>query len=146
MARSAGAAVPLTLRPMISLDGWLVPRSERVPGRGRRELDIADISAETQPDAGADRNHDDSVRRQRRHSEAADEIGRAVDAGEALVDRAGGGQAVDEHHGARALAAEVPAERRPLPEHPQVAGILGVEDALAIAQSRDHRAAGLLAH
>src|SRR5262245_18643422 len=112
-ARTAGAALPLTLRPMISLDRWIGPRSERIPGRGRRELDIADIGPETQPDAGADWNHDDPVRRERRHSEAADEIGRAVDAGKALIDRAGGGQAVDEHHRARALAAEVPTERRP---------------------------------
>src|SRR5207244_8767050 len=108
--------------------------SERVPGRSRRELEIADIGAQAQADAGANRNHDDAVRRQRGHSEAADEIGRTVDAGEALVDGPGGGQAVDEHHSARALAAEIPAHGRALPEHPQVAGVLGVENSLAVTQ------------
>ena len=32
------------------------------------------VEERAQPDAGADRNNDDPVRRQRRHSEAADEI------------------------------------------------------------------------
>src|SRR6516165_3765315 len=58
--------------------------SERVPGRRRREFEIADIGAETNSDPGADRNHDDIVHRQRRHSQAADEVGRAVDAGKTL--------------------------------------------------------------
>ena len=32
-----------------------------------------------------------------------------------------------------------------MPENPEVAGILGVEDPFAVAQPRDHRAAGFLA-
>src|SRR6516165_4058242 len=118
--------------------------SERVPGRRRREFEIADIGAETNSDPGADRDYDDIVHRQRRHSQAADEIGRAVDAGKTLVDRIGGRQVVDQHHRARAFAAEVEAERRPLPKDPEVAGVLGVEDAFAVTQSGDHGAAGFL--
>src|SRR5713101_2874516 len=119
--------------------------SERVPGRRRRELEIADIGAEPEADAGTDWNHHHIIRRQRRHSEPADEIGRTVDADETLVDRFGGRQAVDQHHGAGALAAEIETDRRTLPEDPQVAGILGIERAFAIAQPRDYGAAGLLA-
>src|SRR5262245_59212736 len=118
--------------------------SERVPGRRRREFEIADIGAKTNSDPRADRNHDDIVHRQRRHTQAADEVGRAVDAGETLVDRVGGWQVVDQHHRARAFAAEVEAERRPLPKDPEVAGVLGVEDAFAVTQPRDHGAAGFL--
>src|SRR6266852_6437839 len=120
-------------------------RSERVPGRARGELEVADIGAEPQSHAGADRNHHDIARGQRGHSEPADEIGRAVDADETLVDRLGGRQAVDQHHGARALAAEIEPDRGTLPEHPQVAGILGVEHAVAVADAGHDRAAGLLA-
>src|SRR6516162_9071552 len=117
---------------------------ERVPGRRRREFEIADIGAETNSNPGADRNHDDIVHCQRRHTQAADEVGGAVDAGETLVDRVGGRQVVDQHHRARAFAAEVEAERRPLPKDPEVAGVLGVEDAFAVTQPGDHGAAGFL--
>src|ERR1043166_2220052 len=103
--------------------------SERIPRRLRGELQVADIRAETQADAGADRNHHDAVEGQRRHADAADQVGRAVDAGEALVDRARRREIVDQHHGARAFAADVPAKRRPLPVHLQVARVLGVERA-----------------
>ena len=78
------------------------------------------------------------------HSETADKIGRAVDADEALVDRLRGRQAVDQHHGTRALAAEIEAKRWALPEHLQIAGIFGVEPAFAIADADPERAAGLL--
>src|SRR5438445_4206574 len=118
--------------------------SERVAGRRRREFEIADIGAETNSDPGADRDYDDIVHRQRRHSQAADEVGRAVDACKTLVDRIGGRQIVDQHHRARAFAAEVEAERRPLPKDPEIAGVLGVEDAFAVTQPGDHRAAGFL--
>src|SRR5262245_46570693 len=118
--------------------------SERIPGRLRRELQIADIRAKSQADAGADWNHHDAVRGQRRHADAPDQIRRAVDAGEALIDRPGGGQVVDEHHRARAFAADVPAKRRALPVDFQVAGVLGVERALAITKAADERAAALL--
>ena len=54
-------------------------------------------------------------------------------------------QVVDQHHGARAVGAGIEAERRPLPEHAQIAGILGVERAVAVAQAADEGAAGFLA-
>src|SRR5262249_13062310 len=44
-----------------------------------------------------------------------------------------------------AFTAHVEAKRWSLPEHPQVAGVLGVERALAVAQPRHEGAAGLLA-
>src|SRR5215475_9787378 len=107
--------------------------SERVPGRARRIFEIADIGAEPQANAGTDRHQHDIVGGQRRHAEAADDVGRAVDADEALIDRLRRGQVVDQRHGARAVAAPVEADRRALPEDAQVTGILGVERAFAIA-------------
>src|SRR4029077_11657952 len=56
-------------------------------------------------------------------------------AAEALVDRVGARKAVDQHHGARAFAAPIEADRWALPIDPQTAGILGVKRALAITQS-----------
>jgi hypothetical protein len=44
-----------------------------------------------------------------------------------------------------ALAAEIPTDRRSLPEHPKIARILGVENALAVAKSTEKGAPGLLA-
>src|SRR5882762_10169696 len=85
--------------------------SERVPGRFRRELEVAHVGAQPQPDARADRQQHDIVGGQRRHAEAADEISGAVDAAEALIDRVRGGQIVDQHHGAGPVAPDVPAER-----------------------------------
>ena len=120
-------------------------RSERVPGRARRELEIADIGAKAQADAGSDRNQHDVVRGQRGHPEAADNVGGAIDTGKALVDRVGCGKVVDQRHGARAVAAPVEADRRPLPVDPQVAGILGVERAFAVPQSGDKGATAFLA-
>src|SRR5262249_43545986 len=52
---------------------------------------------------------------------------------------------VDQHHRAGALATRIPAECGALPIDPQIAGVLGVERALAIAQSADEGAACLLA-
>src|SRR5207253_8127939 len=119
--------------------------SERVPGRARRVFEIADIGAEPKPDAGADRHQHDVVGRERRHAEAADDIGRAVDADEALIDRLRRGQIVDQRHGARAVAAPVEADRRTLPVDAQVAGVLGVERTLAVTQAGDERAGPFLA-
>src|ERR1700756_3774696 len=84
--------------------------SEWVPGRPVGEFEIADIRAEPHTDTRTDGNDDDPVRGQHGHAEAADEIGRAVDPREILVDRGSGGQVIDQHHGACAFAAHVPAE------------------------------------
>src|SRR5690242_789301 len=64
--------------------------SERVPGRPIGEFDIADVGAEPHADPRADGNDHDAVCGEHRHSEAADEIRRAVDAGKVLIDRGGG--------------------------------------------------------
>src|SRR3954468_7914598 len=119
-------------------------RSEWIPGRVRGEFEIAHIGAEAQADAGTDRDHHDAARGERRHADAADEVGRAVDPGKALIDRLGGRQAVDQHHGPGAFAADIPAQRRALPVHPQVTRVLGVEGAFAIAKSANESAAALL--
>src|ERR1051326_4967509 len=121
------------------------PTLERVPGRPVGEFEIADFRAEPHADAGADGNEHDAVCRQHRHAETAHEIGRAVNAGEVLIDRGGGRQVIDQHHGARAFPAHVPAERGPLPEHLQVARVLRVEDAFAVTHPDHQRAARLLA-
>src|ERR1043166_1870162 len=125
--------------------GAAEPASERVPGRPVGEFEIADIRAQPHADARADGNEHDAVCRQHRHAEAAHEISRAVDAGEVLIDRGSGRQVVNQHHGARAFAAHVPAERGALPEYLQVASILCVEDAFAVTDPDHQRAAGLLA-
>ena len=54
-------------------------------------------------------------------------------------------QVIDQHHGARAIGSGIETERRALPEHAQIAGILGVERAVAVAQAADEGAAGFLA-
>jgi hypothetical protein len=56
---------------------------------------------------------------------------------EPAVKTVDGLEVVDEHHRARALAAEIPADRRALPEHRVVARILGIEVALAVGQPAD---------
>src|SRR5215470_3232949 len=60
-------------------------KAERIPGRRRREFEIAHVGAEPHSDARADRNHDDVIHGQRRHSQAADEVSGTVDTGEALI-------------------------------------------------------------
>src|SRR6266853_420741 len=118
---------------------------ERVPGRFRRELEIADIGAQPEANPRPDWHEHDVIGGQRRHAEAADKIGRAVDSTETLVDRTGVRQIVDQHHGAGAFAADIPADRWPLPVDLQIARVLRVEHAFAVAQSRHKGAASLLA-
>src|SRR4029453_16584092 len=78
-------------------------------------------------------------------ADAADQIGRAVDAAEALIDFLGIAQVVDEHHHLGALGTPVVANRWPLPVYASAAGILGVEDTLPVAQTGDKGPARLLA-
>src|SRR5438067_10395777 len=101
---------------------WPAKISERVPGRRRGKFDISNIGAEPEADPRSDGNHENIVHGQGGHPETADEISRPVNTDKALIDRVGGGQAVDQHRGASALAAKIPAHRRSLPEDPQVAG------------------------
>jgi len=54
-----------------------------------------------------------------------------------LIDRVGGRKIVDEHHGARAVAAKIETERGPLPVDLTVAGIRGVQHALPVTQTGD---------
>src|SRR5919205_2489460 len=60
---------------------------KRVPGRLRRELQIAQIDAETETDPAADRHHDNRVTRERRHAHPTDEISRTLDPAIALKQR-----------------------------------------------------------
>src|SRR5262245_9694290 len=141
-----GAMVPRPSQPLMLVTGsGQNGSSERVPSRRGREFQVAHIGAEPQAHAGANRHHHDIVRCERRHAEAANEIGRAVDAPKTLVDRVGARQIVDQHHGARAFAAQVEAERGALPVDAQVAGVARVERAFAVAQPRHEGAARLLA-
>src|SRR5690349_17650124 len=118
---------------------------ERVPGRPSGKLKIAEIGAEPETDSGADRYHENMIGGQRRHAEPADEIGRPIDSREALIDRFGRRQIVDQHHRARAVASHVETDRGPFPEHAAVASIAGIELAVAVAQPDHHRAAAFLA-
>src|SRR4051794_37670961 len=121
------------------------PTLEGIPGRFRRELQVTDIDAEAGSDAGPDRDHDHLVRCNSRHAEAADEVGRAVDAHETLIECVREGHVVDQHHGAGAVAAHVEPERRTLPEYLALARIAGEELALAVAQSAEEGPGGFLA-
>src|SRR5215510_9623369 len=110
-----------------------VANSEGIPRRLRRKFEITDIGAKAQSNAGPNRHDDDVAVAERGHAEPANEIGGAVDAGKALINRAGGRQVIDKHHRARAFAAIVEADRRPFPEHAAVAGILRIKLAVAVA-------------
>ena len=119
------------------------PSSERVPRRVRREADVADVGAEPQADAGADRRHDDAAVGDERGADAADEIGRAVDAGEARVELLGRFQPVDQEQRLGAVGADVGAERGPVPVDLLRAAGAHVERALAVAHAGEERAAAL---
>ena len=119
--------------------------SKRVPGGSPGVFEVADVGAEAQPHAGPDRGDDDRTALQERQADAADQIGRAIDAAEALMDLLGVAQVVDEDHHLGAFGACIPADRRPLPVDAVGAGVLGVEGALAVAQPGHERAAGILA-
>src|SRR5262249_2232766 len=119
-------------------------RSEWIPGRLRRKVQIADIGPQPQSNARSDWDQDNIACGQRCHPEAADKIGRSADASKSLIDRLRCRQAVDQHHGPRAVAAEIPSERRPLPEHLEIACILGVEHSLAVTQTSKKGTSSLL--
>src|SRR3954451_2204942 len=85
--------------------------SEGVPGWFGGELEVADVDAEPGPEPGADGHDHHLVLGGRRQAEAAHQIGRAVEADEAGVERLDRGQVVDQHHGARPVPADVEAER-----------------------------------
>src|SRR6266436_304336 len=125
-------------------DAWS-RRSERVPRGTVGELQVAEIGSESQTDTRADWNHDDIVRGKCRHAEAANEVGRAVDAAEAIENRSDLRQVVDQHHGPRTISAGVEADARSLPEHAQIAGISCIKHAVAVAQAADKGTARLLA-
>src|SRR6516164_2607837 len=70
---------------------WVSPRSgsERIPGRVRGELEVAEVGAKPQTHARADWHQHDIVGGQCRHAEATDEICRTVDAAETVENRRG---------------------------------------------------------
>src|SRR5690242_12154024 len=119
-------------------------RSEGIPGRVRRKLEITNVGAKPQANPRADRHNDNVARGQRRHAEATDEIGGAIDTSKALIDRAGRWQAIDEHHGTSPLATVVETHGWTFPEHAPVARVLGVELAVAVSQTNHKSAAAFL--
>ena len=70
----------------VSREGVRPDLSKRVPRRVRREADVADVRSQPQADAGANGRQDDAAVGDQRRADAADEIGRSVDAGEGRVD------------------------------------------------------------
>src|SRR5262245_26409270 len=61
--------------------------SERIPGRLRRELEVADVRPKPQTNARTDRHNDDVAGGKCSHAKSANEISRAVDAAKSLIDR-----------------------------------------------------------
>src|SRR6516164_5343448 len=112
-----------------------------VPCRAGRVFEVTNVGAEPQAHAGADGGDDDRPAFLKCQPDAANEIGRAVDASKALVDLLRVAQVVDEHHDFGAGGAGVPTDRRALPIDAVGASILGVEHALAIAQASNEGAA-----
>src|SRR3990172_7713106 len=80
-----------------------------------------------------------------RHADATDKIGRAVKPGISLKNFSRRAEIVNQHHGFGAVAAEIVTERGPLPVDFEVAGVAGIERALAIADAGDERAPCVLA-
>src|ERR1700739_1923785 len=102
MPRAAGkrpARWRVNVNPSPDMPEGRIFGSEWVPGRARGKFQIADIGARAQADAGADRYQHDVIGGERGHAEAADDVGGAVDADEALVDRTGRREVVDQRHG-----------------------------------------------
>src|SRR5262249_9488904 len=60
--------------------GNIAKRSEGIPGRVRRDLEVAEVDAETSAEAGADRHQHDVVVLQHGHSDAGDNEGLPADA------------------------------------------------------------------
>src|SRR3954447_11924582 len=78
-------------------------------------------------------------------ADAADEVRRAFNAAEAIVDFRGIPQIIHEYHGLGPVRAHIVTERRPLPEDLMESGVLGVKAALPVAQSGDERSTEILA-
>src|SRR5690606_35635175 len=120
--------------------------SEGVPGRLVGIFEIANIGPQPGADAGADRRQDNIPVLLEIHTEPADQIGRAFDAAEALaIDVARGRGIIDQHQRARAVAAEIEADRGALPIDLLAGAILVIDHALAIAQAADKGAGAFLA-
>ena len=100
--------------------------SERVPGRPARILQIADVGTEPKPNSGADRREHDITVALERQADAADDVGRAGNAAEALIDLVRIAQVVDQHHDLGAFGAGIVADRGALPVDLVAAGIRGV--------------------
>jgi len=110
-----------------------------------RELEVAEIEAKAGADAGDDRHHEYIPVAQHRHPKAGNHIRGARHAIVAPIDRVHVGEIVDQHHDPVAVATNVDADARALPENLALAGILGTERAFAIAQAADDGAGAFLA-
>src|SRR4029079_371477 len=83
---SASAAVECRYRRAAGSDPLRATqsrRSEWVPGRPRGAADVGDVGSEPQADARTNRRHDDGAVGDEGGTDAADEIGRSIDTGEA---------------------------------------------------------------
>src|SRR6266508_719794 len=113
--------------------GLLSANLERIPGGLVGRFQVADIGPKPKPYARADRSQRDMAAGEESDAHPADEIGRAVHPCIGVEDLAWAAEVVDENHGLGAFRAEVVAKRGALPIHPVVAGVLGIERALAVA-------------
>src|SRR5882724_1372322 len=117
------------------------PAAGNSPGLERQRLllarvvEVADVDATAQADAGADRRQDDVVALLIVHAEAADHVDGTLDAGEALEDLAGFADVVDEGEDFRGVGAEIEADRRTLPVDAHVLGDLAMHPAVAVAHA-----------
>ncbi|KAI95415.1 hypothetical protein T281_05565 [Rhodomicrobium udaipurense JA643] len=114
---------------------------ERVPGRRRRVFEITDIGPKTQPQAGANGRENDILVLLKGYTDAAHEIGRTVDASEALENLRWICKVVDERERFRARRAEIVADRRTLPVHFLCRIHFCVKRAFSVPQARDDRPA-----
>ena len=118
--------------------------SEGIPGRLVGVFQIANIGAEPRADAGANRRELQLLVRLKVDSHAADQISRALDAGEMVEDLRRRIDVVDQDQSPRAIAADVKSQRRSLPIDLLLGAVLQIKRALAIAQSADKGCGRLL--
>src|SRR5687767_11786109 len=119
--------------------------SERQPAVALGEAHVAGVDAQPEADAEPDRDQHHVAAPQILGGEAADEIGVALGAGEALEQLLAVVEVVDQHEHLVGVAAEVEADRRAGPVDLAVALDLVVHRPRAVANAEDERAAGFLA-
>mmetsp|Transcript_57997 Transcript_57997/g.136707 ORF Transcript_57997/g.136707 Transcript_57997/m.136707 type:complete len:238 (+) Transcript_57997:409-1122(+) len=119
--------------------------SERVDALLAAVVDIADARTRAQADTESDRGQRDAIEALVVDAGAADVVKAAVDAWEALVDRADLRQAVDQREHFGGVGAEIKADGGPRPIDAGRASGLGDQFTVAIAQADGDGRAGFLA-